>query len=50
MTTLEGAVTLENAGPIDERPSPIEPAYESDQHKPRPIVALIRKNNLMVRM
>jgi hypothetical protein len=50
MTALEDAVTLEVAGPIVERPSPVGPAYESDQHKLRPIVALIPKNNLMIRV
>lgn len=48
MTALEDAVTLEVAGPIVEYSPPVGPAYESDQHIPKPIVALIPKSNLMM--
>ena len=46
----EDAATLEVTGPITERPSPIGPAEESDQHKLKPIVALMPKNHLILRM
>ena len=48
MTALEDAVTLEVAGPIVERASPVGPAYESDQQTLKPIVVLIPKSNLII--
>jgi hypothetical protein len=45
----EDAATLEVAGPITVRPSPIGPAEESDQHRLKPIVALMPKTHLILR-
>ncbi len=48
-TAPEDATTLEVTGPITVRPSPIGPAEESDQHKLKPIVALMPKTHLILR-
>jgi hypothetical protein len=50
MTAPEDAATVEVAGPITERPSPIGPAEESDQHTLKPIVTLMPKTHLILRM
>ncbi len=49
-TVPEDAVRREVAGPIAERPSPIGPAEESVQHKLKPIVALMPKTHLILRL